>query len=135
VFLKNLSSLATTSCSLKRKNVNQKNKDKTKNSVSSATGRQRRWETIPYKIVSMETTTIAGVQVSRIGLGTWEIGGTEWGAVPDDVAIATCLGALERGINLIDTAPHSVPPISHVPRPMRETCTPAIVVVSMETIL
>jgi aryl-alcohol dehydrogenase-like predicted oxidoreductase len=25
--------------------------------------------------------------------------------VPDDVAIATCLGALERGINLIDTAP------------------------------
>ena len=36
----------------------------------------------------METTTIAGVQVSRIGLGTWEIGGTEWGAVPDDVAIA-----------------------------------------------
>ena len=53
----------------------------------------------------METTTIAGVQVSRIGLGTWEIGGTEWGAVPDDVAIATCLGALERGINLIDTAP------------------------------
>jgi aryl-alcohol dehydrogenase-like predicted oxidoreductase len=53
----------------------------------------------------METTTIAGVQVSRIGLGTWEIGGTEWGAVPDDVAIATCLGALESGINLIDTAP------------------------------
>jgi aryl-alcohol dehydrogenase-like predicted oxidoreductase len=53
----------------------------------------------------METTTIAGVQVSRIGLGTWEIGGTEWGAVPDDVAIATCLGALDRGINLIDTAP------------------------------
>ena len=53
----------------------------------------------------METTTIAGVKVSRIGLGTWAIGGLEWGAVPEDVAIATCLGALERGINLIDTAP------------------------------
>jgi aryl-alcohol dehydrogenase-like predicted oxidoreductase len=53
----------------------------------------------------METTTLAGVQVSRIGLGTWEIGGTEWGAVPDDVAIATCLGAIDRGNNLIDTAP------------------------------
>jgi len=53
----------------------------------------------------METTTIAGVGVSRIGLGTWAIGGLEWGAVPDDVAVATCLGALERGINLIDTAP------------------------------
>ncbi|MDR3771903.1 MAG: aldo/keto reductase [Terracidiphilus sp.] len=53
----------------------------------------------------METTTIAGVEVSRIGLGTWAMGGLEWGAVPDDEAIATCLGALERGINLIDTAP------------------------------
>jgi len=53
----------------------------------------------------METTTIAGVKVSRIGLGTWAIGGLDWGTVPDDVAVATCLGALERGINLIDTAP------------------------------
>ena len=53
----------------------------------------------------METTTIAGMEVSRIGLGTWAMGGLEWGAVPDDAAIATCLGALERGINLIDTAP------------------------------
>jgi len=53
----------------------------------------------------METTTIAGVKVSRIGLGTWAIGGLDWGAVPDDVAVATCLNALERGINLIDTAP------------------------------
>jgi aryl-alcohol dehydrogenase-like predicted oxidoreductase len=53
----------------------------------------------------METTTIAGVEVSRIGLGTWAIGGLEWGAVPDDVAVATCLSAVERGINLIDTAP------------------------------
>jgi aryl-alcohol dehydrogenase-like predicted oxidoreductase len=33
------------------------------------------------------------------------MGGREWGAVPEDVAIATCLGAIERGINLIDTAP------------------------------
>ena len=53
----------------------------------------------------METTTIAGTTVSRVGLGTWAIGGLDWGVIPDDVAIATCLGALERGINLIDTAP------------------------------
>lgn len=53
----------------------------------------------------METTTIAGIAVSRIGLGTWAIGGLDWGAVPGEVAIATCLGALERGINLVDTAP------------------------------
>jgi aryl-alcohol dehydrogenase-like predicted oxidoreductase len=53
----------------------------------------------------METTTIAGMQVSRIGLGTWAIGGLDWGAIPDEVAIATCLSAVEHGINLIDTAP------------------------------
>jgi aryl-alcohol dehydrogenase-like predicted oxidoreductase len=56
-------------------------------------------------MLCMETTTIAGIAVSRIGLGTWAIGGLEWGAVPGEVAVATCLGALERGINLIDTAP------------------------------
>jgi aryl-alcohol dehydrogenase-like predicted oxidoreductase len=55
--------------------------------------------------VCMETTAIAGVEVSRIGLGTWAIGGLEWGAVTDEAAVATCLGAIERGINLIDTAP------------------------------
>ena len=59
----------------------------------------------PMMIFSMEKTTIAGVKVSRIGLGTWAIGGLDWGAIPDEVAINTCLGAVERGINLIDTAP------------------------------
>ena len=53
----------------------------------------------------MEATTIAGVEVSRIGLGTWAIGGLEWGKIPDQTAIATCLSAIDRGINLIDTAP------------------------------
>jgi aryl-alcohol dehydrogenase-like predicted oxidoreductase len=53
----------------------------------------------------METAKVAGVEVSRIGLGTWAIGGSEWGPVAEDAAIATCLGAVERGINLIDTAP------------------------------
>ena len=57
------------------------------------------------KIFCMETTTIAGVEVSRVGLGTWAIGGSEWGAVPEDAAIATILSAVERGVNLIDTAP------------------------------
>jgi aryl-alcohol dehydrogenase-like predicted oxidoreductase len=53
----------------------------------------------------METTRIAGIEVSRVGLGTWAIGGSEWGAVAEDAAIETCLSAVERGINLIDTAP------------------------------
>ena len=53
----------------------------------------------------METTKLAGMEVSRVGLGTWAIGGSEWGEVAEETAIATCLGAIERGINLIDTAP------------------------------
>ena len=53
----------------------------------------------------MEYTTINGVEVSRIGLGTWAIGGTEWGAVEESDAVRTCLAALDHGINLIDTAP------------------------------
>ena len=53
----------------------------------------------------METTLIAGKSVSRIGLGTWAIGGLDWGFIPDEQAIRICLTALEHGINLIDTAP------------------------------
>ncbi len=53
----------------------------------------------------METTRVAGVEVSRVGLGTWAIGGSEWGAVDAEAALATILGAIDRGINLIDTAP------------------------------
>jgi aryl-alcohol dehydrogenase-like predicted oxidoreductase len=53
----------------------------------------------------MEFTEIVGKSVSRIGLGTWAIGGLDWGAVPDSDAIATILSAVDRGINLIDTAP------------------------------
>src|SRR3569833_3419048 len=60
---------------------------------------------VRLRCLCMEKTKIAGVEVSRVGLGTWAIGGTEWGAVPEDAAIETILGALERGINLIDTAP------------------------------
>ena len=53
----------------------------------------------------MEHFTLNNAQVSRIGLGTWAIGGTEWGEVPDAEAIATCLAIFDHGINLIDTAP------------------------------
>lgn len=54
---------------------------------------------------TMETTEIGGKTVSRVGLGTWAIGGMEWGEVPTAQAVSTVLAALERGINLIDTAP------------------------------
>jgi aryl-alcohol dehydrogenase-like predicted oxidoreductase len=44
-------------------------------------------------------------KVSRIALGTWAIGGWMWGGTNDDESIETIHAALDRGINLIDTAP------------------------------
>ncbi|VVE56735.1 aldo/keto reductase [Pandoraea anhela] len=43
--------------------------------------------------------------VSRVGLGTWAIGGAMWGGADDAASVATIRSAVERGINLIDTAP------------------------------
>lgn len=53
----------------------------------------------------MEFFTLNSAQVSRIGLGTWAIGGSEWGEVAESDAIDTCLSIFDHGINLIDTAP------------------------------
>jgi aryl-alcohol dehydrogenase-like predicted oxidoreductase len=55
----------------------------------------------------MEYTKVSGLnrQVSRIGLGTWSIGGLMWGGSDEQEALRTIRAALEHGINLIDTAP------------------------------
>lgn len=45
-----------------------------------------------------------GQLVSEVGLGTWQLGGTEWGEVGDDDALATLRAAAEAGVTLIDTA-------------------------------
>lgn len=42
---------------------------------------------------------------SRIGLGTWAIGGWMWGGSDEAESIRTIHAALDQGINLIDTAP------------------------------
>jgi aryl-alcohol dehydrogenase-like predicted oxidoreductase len=48
----------------------------------------------------------SGLYASRIGLGTWAIGGWMWGGRADArTSIATIRSAIERGINLIDTTP------------------------------
>ena len=47
----------------------------------------------------------APFKVSRIALGTWAIGGWMWGGTNEDESIQTIHTALDRGINLIDTAP------------------------------
>ncbi len=55
----------------------------------------------------MDTTQLPNLKIatSRIGLGTWAIGGWMWGGTDEKTSIDTIISALERGINLIDTAP------------------------------
>jgi aryl-alcohol dehydrogenase-like predicted oxidoreductase len=55
----------------------------------------------------MERIKLHGIdkKASRIGLGTWAIGGWMWGGTEERESIDTILKALDKGINLIDTAP------------------------------
>ena len=55
----------------------------------------------------MEQIAIGGsrLKTSRIGLGTWAIGGWMWGGTDEAQSIATIHSAIDRGVTLIDTAP------------------------------
>lgn len=50
-----------------------------------------------------------GAQVSRLGLGTWQLGGPSssrgWGEQDDGVSLRTIRRAVELGVNWLDTAP------------------------------
>ena len=62
---------------------------------------------IPSHHTDMEFIDIPGtsIRASRIALGTWAIGGWMWGGSDEAESIRTIHAALDRGINLIDTAP------------------------------
>jgi len=47
----------------------------------------------------------SGLTTSRVGLGSWAIGGWMWGGTDEAQSIATIRAAVEQGITLIDTAP------------------------------
>jgi aryl-alcohol dehydrogenase-like predicted oxidoreductase len=47
----------------------------------------------------------SGLEASRVGLGTWAIGGWMWGGTDEQASIRTIHSALDTGITLIDTAP------------------------------
>ncbi|VVM05128.1 aldo/keto reductase [Methylacidimicrobium tartarophylax] len=55
----------------------------------------------------MEYTSLPGLnkRVSRIGLGTWVIGGWMWGGSEEKEAIAAIEAAVDAGISFLDTAP------------------------------
>jgi len=57
--------------------------------------------------VAAESVGIPGtaLQVSRVALGTWAMGGWMWGGTDERNSVATIRAALDQGINLIDTAP------------------------------
>jgi aryl-alcohol dehydrogenase-like predicted oxidoreductase len=55
----------------------------------------------------MKTVSAAGVELSAIGLGTWQFGSREWGygkQYAGDDAVRITHRALDLGVNLIDTA-------------------------------
>jgi aryl-alcohol dehydrogenase-like predicted oxidoreductase len=56
---------------------------------------------------TLEKITIpgTGLQPTRVALGTWAIGGWMWGGSDDADSIRTIQSAIDRGINIIDTAP------------------------------
>ena len=45
-----------------------------------------------------------GVSVSEIGLGAWQLGGTEWGDISEEDSLLTLRAAVENGITFFDTA-------------------------------
>jgi len=45
-----------------------------------------------------------GVKVSEVGLGTWQLGGADWGVVSEKDALAILHKAVDQGVNLLDTA-------------------------------
>lgn len=47
---------------------------------------------------------MTGRTVSEVGLGCWQLGGSDWGAVSDDDAHATLRAAAESGVDFLDTA-------------------------------
>ena len=57
--------------------------------------------------IAMEHANIPGtsLNVSRVAIGTWAIGGWMWGGTDENESIATIRAALDHGINVIDTAP------------------------------
>lgn len=54
---------------------------------------------------AVATIADTSLTVSRIGLGTWAIGGWMWGGADDDASVKTIHAAVDSGISLIDTAP------------------------------
>ncbi|MEO5913499.1 MAG: aldo/keto reductase [Luteolibacter sp.] len=45
-----------------------------------------------------------GIQVSEIGLGCWQLGGADWGAIDDRACFDILTAAIDAGVDFFDTA-------------------------------
>ena len=46
----------------------------------------------------------SGITVSEVGLGCWQLGGSDWGDISEEGALATLQAALDHGVTFFDTA-------------------------------
>jgi aryl-alcohol dehydrogenase-like predicted oxidoreductase len=63
---------------------------------------QARMPSVETEFVNIPRTQL---NVSRVALGTWAMGGWMWGGTDQRESVATIRAAVDQGINLIDTAP------------------------------
>lgn len=54
--------------------------------------------------MSMHKRTLAGRLVSEVGLGAWQLGGADWGDVPESRAFEILDASADAGVTFIDTA-------------------------------
>ncbi len=52
----------------------------------------------------MQYRSFKGTNISEVGLGTWQLGGSDWGNVNEEEALAILKTYTDRGGNFIDTA-------------------------------
>ena len=52
----------------------------------------------------MKSRSFCGVPVSEVGLGCWQIGGDQWGDVPDSDALEVLRASADAGVTFLDTA-------------------------------
>ncbi len=52
----------------------------------------------------MQFRLFQGTEIAEVGLGTWQLGGTEWGRVSEEESMAILQTYTEEGGNIIDTA-------------------------------
>jgi len=52
----------------------------------------------------MQTRNLGGAAVSEVGLGCWQLGGTDWGDVSEEDALAILRASADQGVTFFDTA-------------------------------